>query len=395
MMKKVVAVLIIVIFIPAIAMSSPNDENESIISTDDIIKSQLDNLKIDELEELIKKINDDTNNLLPEIDFREYLIALIKGEEVVNGSEILNNILSIVFNEVIANSALLIKLLVLTIICAVLTNLQSSFEKDTVGQLAFYVCYLVIIAVSIQAFTIGLNIGRDAIENMVVFIQVLLPILITLLLAMGGFTSSALFQPVILGAISVISTLMKDVLLPIIFFSGIIGIVSKISYKVQIKKVSGLLRQVSFAILGVTLTIFIGIISIQGITAAKVDGITIKTAKFAVDKFIPIVGKFLSDAMDTVVGCSMLLKNAVGVIGLIALFIICIMPILKIVAILFIFKVTSAVIEPISDNRIVDCLNDISKSLLFILSTVLAVGMMFFIAISIIINAGNMTVMLR
>ena len=395
MMKKVVTVLIIVIFIPTIAICSPNSENESILSTDDIIKSQLDNLKIDELEELIKKINDDTNNLLPKIDFREYLIALIKGEEVVNGSEILNKIFSIVFNEVIANSALLIKLLVLTIICAVLTNLQSSFEKDTVGQLAFYVCYLVIIAVSIQAFTIGFNIGRDAIENMVVFIQVLLPILITLLLAMGGFTSSALFQPVILGAVSVISTLMKDVLLPIIFFSGIIGIVSKISYKVQIKKVSGLLRQVSFAILGVTLTIFIGIISIQGITAAKVDGITIKTAKFAVDKFIPIVGKFLSDAMDTVVGCSMLLKNAVGIIGLIALFIICIMPILKIAAILFIFKVTSAVIEPISDSRIVDCLNDISKSLLFILSTVLAVGMMFFIAISIIINAGNMTVMLR
>ena len=395
MMKKVVTVLIIMIFIPTIAICSPNSENESILSTDDIIKSQLDNLKIDELEELIKKINDDTNNLLPKIDFREYLIALIKGEEVVNGSEILNKIFSIVFNEVIANSALLIKLLVLTIICAVLTNLQSSFEKDTVGQLAFYVCYLVIIAVSIQAFTIGFNIGRDAIENMVVFIQVLLPILITLLLAMGGFTSSALFQPVILGAVSVISTLMKDVLLPIIFFSGIIGIVSKISYKVQIKKVSGLLRQVSFAILGVTLTIFIGIISIQGITAAKVDGITIKTAKFAVDKFIPIVGKFLSDAMDTVVGCSMLLKNAVGIIGLIALFIICIMPILKIAAILFIFKVSSAVIEPISDSRIVDCLNDISKSLLFILSTVLAVGMMFFIAISIIINAGNMTVMLR
>ena len=126
MMKKVVTVLIIMIFIPTIAICSPNSENESILSTDDIIKSQLDNLKIDELEELIKKINDDTNNLLPKIDFREYLIALIKGEEVVNGSEILNKIFSIVFNEVIANSALLIKLLVLTIICAVLTNLQSS-----------------------------------------------------------------------------------------------------------------------------------------------------------------------------------------------------------------------------------------------------------------------------
>lgn len=395
MMKRILIIVVLVILIPTITIASADDVDGSGLNIDDIIRGQLDNLKINELEELIDNINNDSQQLLPKIDLTQYLIALVKGEQVVDGKEILNNIFRIVFNEVIANSTLLVKLLVLTIICAVLTNLQSSFEKDTVGQLAFYVCYIVLMVVSIQAFTIGLNIGRAAIENMVIFIQVLLPVLITLLLAMGGFTSSALFQPVILGSISVITTLMKDVLLPLIFFSGIIGIVSKISNKIQINKISGLLRQISIAILGVTMTIFIGIISIQGITAAKVDGITIKTAKFAVDKFIPIVGKFLSDAMDTVVGCSMLLKNAVGVIGLIALFVICIMPIIKIVAIIFIFKATSAVIEPISDERIVDCLNDISKSMLFILSTVLAVGMMFFIAITIIVSAGNMTVMLR
>src|SRR5699024_11936825 len=86
-------------------------------------------------------------------------------------------------------------------------------------------------------------------------------------------------------------------------------------------------------VIGASLTVFIGIMSMYGI-ASKVDGVTVRTAKFAVDKFVPIVGKFLSDAMDTVVGCSAVLKNAVGVIGLFTLFLICIIPIIKIVALI-------------------------------------------------------------
>lgn len=395
-MKKMIIILtVILIFFPGVIVNASDGGIDNPLSKDKIVEDQMEYLKVEELEDLINKINEESDEYLPKIDFKEFIISLIKGEQVIEGESLINGIIRIVFKEVIANSTLLIQLLVLSIICAVLTNLQSSFENDTVGQLAFYACYLILITISIKAFNITVGIARQAINDMVIFIQALLPTLITLLLAMGGFASSALIQPVVLGAVSVISTLIKDILLPLIFFSAVIGIISKITDKIQISRISGLLRQISLGILGITLTIFIGIISIQGITAAKVDGITLKTAKFAVDKFIPIVGKFLSDAMDTVVGCSMLLKNAVGVIGLIALFIICIMPVIKMTSIILIFKVTSAIIEPISSSRIVDCLNEISKSLILIVGTVLAVGMMFFIAITIIVGAGNLTVMLR
>ena len=240
-----------------------------------------------------------------------------------------------------------------------------------------------------------MGIGREAIKQMVVFMQLLLPSLITLLAAMGGLTSSALFQPLILGALSAISSIIKDMILPLVFISAIIGIISKISPRVQISRLASLIRQAATAIIGISLTVFIGIMSIQGITAAKVDGVTLRTAKFAVDKFIPIVGGFLSDAVDTVIGCSMLLKNAIGVVGLIALFIICIIPIIKIIALIIVYKIASVLIEPIADSRIVECLDEISKSLTLIFASVASVAIMFFIAITIIISAGNMTVMLR
>lgn len=391
-----IAITLVMLFSPMVALASDDkDENDSILSIDSIIESQIENLKLDELQEIIRDLNNSYGNEFIFLEFKDMLISLVKGEEVISGKDILTLIFRMIFKEILVNWEIMAKILVLTIICAVLTNIQSAFESDTTGELAFYVCYLVLISFAIKSFALAMEIGRGVIDQMVVFMQALLPTLITLLLAMGGLTSSALFQPVILGAVSVISTLMKDVILPMIFISAVIGIISKISNKIQISKLSSLIRQIATGAIGIALTIFIGIMSIQGATTAKVDGVTIRTAKFAVDKFVPIVGKFLSDAMDTVVGCSMLLKNAIGVIGLITLFVICAIPIIKIISLILVYKVTIAIIEPISDTRISDCLSEISKSLVLMLATVAAVGMMFFIAITIIIGAGNVTIMLR
>ena len=56
--------------------------------------------------------------------------------------------------------------------------------------------------------------------------------------------------------------------------------------------------------MGGLLTIFLGIISIQGATAAVTDGVTIRTAKYLTGNFVPVVGRMFSDAADMVVGAS-------------------------------------------------------------------------------------------
>lgn len=91
--------------------------------------------------------------------------------------------------------------------------------------------------------------------------------------------------------------------------------------------------------------------TIQGMTAATIDGVSIRTAKFAVDSFIPVVGGFLSDAVETIVGCSLLIKNAVGAFGLISLFSIIAFPALKVISLVLIYKVCAAVIEPVAGDN--------------------------------------------
>ncbi|WP_069649476.1 stage III sporulation protein AE [Caloranaerobacter ferrireducens] len=388
--KFLLLLIIILCFIPEYVVAVGDN-----IGVDNIIEEQLEKLNIKELQSIIDNITKNNEQYLNKIDILTYIKSLLKGEKVFSFEEVLKNFLTLIFKEIIINSKLLGQILILAILCAVLTNIQSAFERNTVGELAFYVCYMLLIAIAMKSFVVSMSLANKAIDEMVLFMQALLPILITLLLAVGGITSAAIFKPIILSSVSIMSTFMKNIILPLIFFSAIIGIISKLSDKVQISKLSSVIRQITTTILGMLLTIFLGIMSIHGVATSKLDGVTIKTAKFAVDSFIPIVGGFLSEAIDTVISCSLLLKNAIGVIGLILIFMICVIPIVKIISLILIYKFTTVVIEPISDSRIIQCLNEISKSLMMIFAVIISVGIMFFIAVTIIVGAGNITTMLR
>lgn len=388
--KKTVIIFFFILLLPR-CIYSIEDENEGNM---DLIMEQLEILNIGEIEEAIGDLDHLTYEYFPKLDFKDFVSSIIKGERRVEVREILMGIGQLFLKEVFENLTLLIQILAITLICAILTNLQASFEKDTVGQLAYYICYILLTTIVIKSFSTIMVMGKVTVDNMVRFMQLLLPILLTLLIAVGGVTANAIFHPIVLGTVNIVGILIKDIIFPFIFFSFIIGLISRISEKIQLTKLSELLRQVVITIIGISLTVFIGIMSMYGI-ASKVDGVTVRTAKFAMDKFIPIVGGFLSDAMDTVVGCSAVLKNAVGVIGLFTLFLICIIPVIKIIALIFIYKVVIAVIEPVSTVKIGECLVEVSKSLLLLLASLLAVSIMFFITITIIVEAGNVTMMLR
>lgn len=391
MKKTWIITIVLTILMTSFAWAAPEELN----SPENIIMDQINKLDTGDLQQIMDTINRDLDEYLPKLNLKEFVLKLLRGEAVLSFKELIRAALRFLFKEVFANWKLLGQIIVLSTIYAMLSNLQSAFESDVVGRLAYSVCYLVIITLTIKSFLIAITIGKETIDVMVNFMQALLPILLALLLAMGGVTASGFFQPILLGAIGFIGTVVKTIVLPLIFFSAVLAIVNNFSTKIQITKLAGLLKQVAAMILGFILTAFVGIISIQGITSASVDGVTIRTAKFAVDKFIPIVGGFLSDAMDTVIGCSLLLKNAIGAIGLISVFLICLIPMVKILALIIIYKLCAAIIEPIAQGQLVDCLNQMSNSLVLLFATVSSIAIMFFITITIIVGTGTMTLMMR
>jgi stage III sporulation protein AE len=403
--KKILALIFILVLVTICIMPSVFAEEKAGTSNSaeaggdlnqDIVKEQVKESNIRTIEDQLKKYsNKDTDSIIPGYDPQKIVSEAVKGEFKFSFSGLFNGILKYIFKEIYQNIDILIKLIVLVIFCAVLRNLQSSFLSESVGELAFYACYIVLVTVMIISLNTALDLGKDIIDSMVSFMQASIPVLITLLVSGGNFTSAGIFQPILIAVVEVAATIIKNVFLPLIFLSVVLSIVDNISDKVQVSRLAQFLKQISGWALGLILTVFIGIIGIQGSLGAVVDGVTSKTAKFAIGALIPVAGKYLADAADAVIGCTLLIKNAAGVAVMIGIVAICVVPLLKIFALVLLYRITCILVEPIAEKRITNCINEMAGSLTFIFGLVAAVTFMFLLSVTVIISASNISTMIR
>ncbi len=383
-----------ILFFPQAALAETAKDEKAV--EDRIVEEQLRSGDVKSLEgQLNKYDSSELREILPEFDPQKIIEDGTRGKFEFSPVGLMNRGLSYLLKEIYVNLHILIKLIVLTILCAVLKNLQTSFLSDSVGELAFFACYVVIVSILITGFNTALNLGKEIIDSMVAFMQATIPVLITLMMSGGNITSAGIFQPILIMIVQVAATILKNVLIPLIFLSTVLSIVDNISDKVQVSRLAGLLKQVSAWCLGIILTVFIAVVSVQGSLGAVVDGVTGKTAKFAIGAFIPVAGKYLADAADAVIGCALLIKNAAGVAAMVGILAICLVPLLKIFAIMALYRLTCVLIEPLSEKRITNCINSISGSLTFVIGIVASVAFMFLISITAIISAGNISAMIR
>lgn len=300
----------------------------------------------------------------------------------------------IFFHELIANGKLLGSLIILTIFSMFLQSLHNAFEQGTISKVAYAIVFIVIIILALNSFHVAIDYAKNAIMMMINFIVAIIPLLLALISTSGGVTSAAFFHPVILFLMNTSGILVQYIVLPLLLLSTVLSIVSTLSeYKAT--QLAQLLRNCSIGLLGIFMTIFLGVISVQGTATAVADGITIRTAKFVTGNFIPVVGRMFTDAADTVISASALLKNTLGIAGVAIVLIIAAFPAIKILVLAFMFKFTAAIIQPIGNGPVIRCLDTISKNMVYVFAALAIVAFMFFLCITIIITAGNITIMMR
>lgn len=384
-MKRTIYILLFILIIPNIVIGVDIEGF--------ILDEQLNLFDTAKLENFIEDVLED-KEALRDFSFRNIIGKIIRGEKIFEKDKIKDLIVDTFFSEIRINLSFLSKILAITFISAIITNLQGTFENSSVSQIANYVTYMVLAILIIGSFYQLMEVVKVTVGHMVSFMEIIMPILLTFLVIAGGPNTKVLFHPMIIGAVNVIGFLVVNIIIPLIYFSFIVSILANLSDRAELRKISELGRQIITFIITAAFTIFIGIITIYGLST-KMDGISIRTAKFAVDNFVPIVGGFLSDAVETVIGSSAILKNGIGIIGLIILIVITILPVIKISILLLIYKVIGAVIEPIVSSNISNFFTDISKTILLILISVVSVSIMFFITITIVVDTGNSLLMMR
>ncbi|MGL4451493.1 MAG: stage III sporulation protein AE [Sarcina sp.] len=388
-MKFVLCFLVIFIGVslPVIA-----EETNPKTTFEDTKKELESNKSIEKFYDYVNELNLESE-LLGGMSVREYVDKFLEtGESPVEIEIILKGIVSYMFREVGMVFKLLTSVLVIALLSALLKNLQSAFSSGSVSNISFFACYALTIMLLTSSFILGLNIAKDVIQMLIDFMVVLMPVLVFLLSTAGGITSAVTIDPVVVLLVSVTPKIYIDFIFPMILMYFVLQFVNNLTSEHKISNVCKLVKQVAMWSQGIVLTIFVGIIAIRGISATTIDAVTLKTAKFAVDNFIPIVGKSFSDAITTVAGYSLVLKNAISSVGLIVVIGIILYPVIKMIMMIFAYRVTSAVVQPVADSRMVSVIDSVGDAMTMVLGCVVSISVMFFIIIAIMASAGRFVV---
>lgn len=358
------------------------------MSIESIVNEQLASMDMKEIEELFD-IASRNGNVFGNINPGEIIRSIIRGDPIFNFHDIIGAVSSHFMHEIYGSIILGVQLVVICIIIGLLKNLAESFSKDTVSNLGVVVCSSCVMVLCLKSFMDIYQVCSNAVETMTVTMQALLPVLVPLLIAMGGFASGGILNPLIVTAITIFNSILQRFIMPAIYISCIFILVNSLSEKDYVKKLAMLIRSAAVSVMGLAVTLFSGLTIIQGVVTKTADGMLAKTAKYSVDNFVPIVGGFAADSLDLILSCTAIIKNGIGIFGLIIILTLLIIPLVKILAVALVFKITAVVIEPISNKTISDCVNEVGNTVITLAIILFLVAMMFIIFLSVIIGIGG------
>lgn len=373
------------------AFANEETKEKNLIESAEEMKIETDN-KLNSLYDYINKMKTD-EELLNELDPKSYVESYIKnGQGNLTIKELGLMAVNLLFKEVRVVLKLVISVVAIAILCSLLKNLEDAFKNESISNIAFYACYSVLIIILSRSFLISIDVATNVINRISEFMNALLPVLVGMIALAGGFVQAATMDPIVLGSVILIPKIYSNFIIPMILVSFVLKFANNLSTEHKIDNLCKLISQGILWFQGIIITIFIAMLTIRGITADTMDAVALKTTKFAVDNFVPIVGKAFSDAITSIAGYSLIIKNAITGIGLIVIVLIILYPIIKLVLMTFIYKISASLVEPISDKRITSALSMIGESMVLLTSCVISVSFMFFILLGIMASAGKFVV---
>lgn len=341
----------------------------------------------------LTQIKEYQSDFIPELSQKNLLENITSGNWIKEKS-LVERISQVFTSEIKSSIRIIFSVIGVSLICGILKNMQSSFG-GTVSEVAFYVCYLFVVILIISTYTEIVEICQNTVNHLSSFMNLLIPLILTLMVANGSISTVGMLQPILLLMVSVINVIVSKIILPVLLISTMIGLISHVSENIDISKLPKFLQKTCMWGLELMIVIFVGVLSLEGTLASNVDGITVKGTKTVVSTIIPVVGKAISDATDSILGAASITKNAIGVLGVLVMAGIALGPLIKVLVMMMIFNLESALMEPIVDKRITNCMTEIGNSIKMVLAVLASVSFLFIVATTLMIKMGNFTLMYR
>ena len=352
------------------------------------IDNQLGNLDLSPLEDILNSLTDGELAIFGSNSFIGKLQDLINGN-FEDGTSLWSALLNLFFENILSLLPIISIIIAVALLGSMIQGLKPANNGKSISNIIHFVTYGVIVVLVLSITVKMVTLTTNTMQSMKSQMDAIFPLLLTLLTAVGGTTSTSVYQPAMAMLSGLIMNLFTYVLLPIFIFSVVFSVVSNLSNNVKLDKFTSFFNSTYKWLIGLIFTVFTAFLSIQGITAGSIDGISIRTARYAIRSYIPILGSYISDGMGLILVSSNLIKNAVGATGLFLLLATILSPLIQLILFMLALKLIAGILEPLGNKQIANFVSSLSKSLVLLIVLIIGLAFIYFIMLGLVMCSAN------
>ena len=350
---------------------------------------------IEELREEVRKLLEalDTEELeayletLPQYEagsIKEALESIVTGDFSLDYASLWQSVLALVWEEGKVILPAFAVIIAVALLSGILNSVRGSFLRGSMAEVIHFAAYLCVGAALLSVLISVLQAGFSAIESMQRQMEIIYPILLTLMAASGGAVSAGIYRPAVAFLSSAVCEMFFAVVLPTSVAVIVLTFIGCLSDEVKTTKLGDFFKSLNKWLIGLTLGLLGIFLTVQGISAAQYDGLSLRAAKYLVSGSVPIVGGFLSGGLDLVLAGSALIKNAVGSFAVFLLFGVILRPVLLFAAFQIFLRLSAAAAEPVG-GKISAFLSRLASDCGFFIAGLCCIAFLYFLTLVLLV----------
>ena len=287
------------------------------------------------------------------------------------------------------NRKSILYLILLAIAAAVFIGFSDIFQTRQVSQISFYMIYLLVIGICLASFQAASEWMANGVHTLTGFMKVLYPVYFAAVTVAKGSVSSLAFYHLAIILIVVIEELLLHLIVPGIHMYVIIRVMNSLQSEDYLSKFAELLETAIGWGLKTLMGGMIGLNVIQGMLGPAIDTVK-RSAVTRGMEMVPGVGDLLGGTAEVAFGTAVLIKNSIGIVGMFLCLVLCLAPLLQLAVITLGYKLAAALVQPVSDKRITECIGGVGEGCRMLMNCVFVIGILFLVTVAIVTYTTGM-----
>lgn len=343
---------------------------------DQYVQDNLSALNMDDFEQFCARLGVSGSQSV-----RATLAGLMRGELTVTPRELLGLLWDAVASAVGRTLPAMAVLVLIGVLFNLLSGLTQNFLKPQTTHIVHFVCYAAMLLTVMAVVADALTTVRRTVDDLTQLMNVVTPPLMTLMVAVGGQVTSAVFRPQLALMCTLVANVIAQVVLPLFVAAVVFAVVGNLSDNVRLTRLQSATRYIIGVVLGSVFGLFATYLSVAGLAGSMADTVSIRTARYVISSYLPLVGGYISQGFDLVTASVGLIKNALGVYAVLVVLAVVLAPMVQMLALVVGLKLTAGILQPVGDKRMASFVGEVGECMRSLLAAVAGVGFTFMVSL--------------